>query len=591
MTTAALAAFSLVFLLLGYFLYGRFIERRVVQPDDSRPVPAVAQRDGVDYEPAHPAMLFGHHFSTIAGAGPIIGPILGLAWFGWGPVVLWILIGSVFLGGVHDYLSLMMSARNRGLSAAEITRDVVSPRAATVFGIFLWAALVLVICVFGVTAAKALMPLTEAQRAAGGFDIGPRIVFPTFMVMVIAMGLGVAHYKLKAPLWAATLMAIVLLLASIYVGYRFLPVSLASIVSAPQAQLRLWFVILMGYCLVASVLPVWLLLQPRDYLSMFVLFACLVVGVASLFLGNQPIEADFFRGFTSPAGAPLWPMLFVVVACGAISGFHSVAATGTSVKQLPRETLGKPIGYGAMLVEALLAVVAACAVGAGLSWHDTSNLAMHAPTILANKSGGGPLVAFAKGYGNLVTQSFPFISTALASLVGLTMLKTFVLTTLDSSTRLARFIVSETIGQSWPILSNRAVATVVTIVPAFALGWSGAWQKIWPVFGAANQLVAALALLTVTCWLLGTRKPSWVSLGPGIFMLVTTIAALGWQAYGFLTHHNEAGAWAPNWVLGGAAAVLVVVALEVAVEAALRARSIIESAGEAEMVEAPTAEE
>ncbi len=573
MTTSAIAVIAIVALGLGYALYGRFVERRIVQPDDSNAVPAVAQRDGVDYEPAHPAMLFGHHFSTIAGAGPIIGPILGLAWFGWGPVLLWILLGSIFLGGVHDYLSLMMSARKRGLSVAEITREVVSPRAATVFAIFLWAALVLVICVFGVTAAKALMPLSEAARQAGGFDIGPRIVFPTFMVMLIAMALGVAHYKLKAPLWIATIVAIAVLVGAIYVGYRWLPISLESILPNTQAQLRAWFVILMGYCLVASVLPVWLLLQPRDYLSMFVLFACLIVGVASLFIGNRPMDAEFFRGFTAPTGAPLWPMLFVVVACGAISGFHSVAATGTSVKQLPRETLGRPIGYGAMLVEALLAVVAACAVGAGLAWHDASNPAMHAPTILANKAGGGPLVAFAKGYGNLVTQSFPFISMALASLVGLTMLKTFVLTTLDSSTRLARFIVSETIGQRWKIFANRAVATVVTIVPAFALGWSGAWQKIWPVFGAANQLVAALALLTVTCWLLGTRKPSWVALGPGLFMLTTTIAALGWQSYGFLAKVTD-GRWTPNWTLGLTAAGLCVLALFVAAEAFGRARRL-----------------
>ncbi|MBC7286756.1 MAG: carbon starvation protein A [Armatimonadetes bacterium] len=580
MTTLSIAVISVVAIGLGYSLYGRFLERRIIKPDDNNPVPALSQRDSVDYEPAHPAMLFGHHFSTIAGAGPIVGPVLAVAYFGWGPALLWILLGAIFLGGAHDYLSLMMSARKRGLSVAEITREVVSPRAATAFAIFLWAALVLVICVFGVTAAKALMPLSPEERVPGAFDVGPRIVFPTFAAMVIAMALGLAYYRFRARLWIATFVALAVLVLCIYAGYSWVPVSLEPLLPAAQAQLRTWFVVLMAYCVLASLLPVWLLLQPRDYLSMFVLVACLIAGVIALFVDNKPLEAPFYRGFVASTGEPLWPMLFVIVACGAISGFHSVAATGTSVKQLPRESLGLPIAYGAMLTEALLAVVAACAVAAGLAWGDASNPSLHAPTILASKAGGGPLVAFAKGYGNLLTQCFPFVSAGLASLIGLTMLNTFVLTTLDSSTRLARFVVSETIGQRWKVFSNRVVATLVTVLPALAVGWSGGWQKIWPVFGAANQLVAALALLAVTCWLLGTRKPSWVALVPGLFMLATTIAALAWQSYGFLTKVTD-GRWTPNWTLGLTAAGLCVLALFVAEEAARQARRLMATASPA----------
>lgn len=574
MTTAVLGLVALVLLGLGYILYGGFLERRVVQPDDSRPVPAIAQRDGVDYEPAPGPMLFGHHFATIAGAGPIIGPVLGVFLFGWGPVLVWILLGSIFLGAVHDYLSLMMSARQRGLSVAEITRDVVSPRAAAAFAVFLWAALVLVIAVFGVTAAKALMPLSPEARAAGAFDIGPRMVFPTFMVVVIAMMLGVARYVLRVPLWLATIVALGAVFTCIYIGYAYLPISLSSIVPDYAAQTRIWFVLLMGYCLVASVLPVWLLLQPRDYISMWKLFACLSTGYIALFAADAAFEAPAFRGFTGLNGSPMWPMLFVIVACGAISGFHSVAATGTSVKQLPRESLGRVVGYGSMIAEALLAVVAVAAVSAGLSWRAGSG-GIYAPDIIGSKAAGGPLVAFAKGYGRLVQLGLPFIGVNFASVLGLNMLKTFVITTLDSATRLARFIVAETVGRKWPILANRWVGTVATVLPAFLLGWSGAWQTIWPVFGAANQLVAALALLTVSCWLLATRKPSLVAILPGLFMLITTVAAFAWQAYGFVWHFDEAGVWKPNWVLGGTALLLTVLALFVAVEAAGRARQLL----------------
>ena len=557
MNTVVIALGSILFLLVGYKLYGGLLERRLVETDCQRPTPAHKLQDGVDYDPAHPLVLFGHHFSSIAGAGPIIGPVLGLALFGWVAVLGWVLLGTLFIGGVHDYLSLMMSCRSEGRSVADIGRRVISPIAGTLFSVFLWLALVLIIAVFGVVGSKALIAK----------DIGAQMTFPTFMIIPIAMVFGWVQRRRLMPLWASTLLAMVLLFVCIYLGYKWLPISMESLFPGnPVAQQNAWLVILLlFYCVLASVWPVWLLLQPRDYLSVYALFIGLGLGYAGLLVAHPVMQAPMTVSLMSKEG-PLWPMLFVIVACGAISGFHSVVASGTTVKQLSCETHAKSIGFGSMVLEAILAVMTLCLVGGGLLWLPSFEAnPLYGPAILKE---GGPLVVFSKAFGQVVGgEAFPWLTIGFVALVAMTLLKFFVLTTLDTCTRLARFVLTEQFGEAWAPFRNRWVATLITLVPAFALAVSGAWERIWPVFGAANQLIAALALLVLTCYFLGIRKPALYTAIPGVFMLLTTLAALGYQVWTCFTHKNEQGVVEPQWLLAAFALVLVVLAIWVAVEA------------------------
>ncbi len=559
MNAAVVALGMLVFLFLGYRLYGRLVERRCVEPDSEAVTPAHALRDEMDFVPADPMVLFGHHFSSIAGAGPIIGPILGVAYFGWAATLGWILLGSVFAGGVHDFLSLMISTRKEGQSVAEIAEDAISPRASMVYAVFLWLALVLVIAVFGVVGAKAIVST-------------PAIVFPTFMLIPIAMLLGYLNRRTSCPLWAATVLCVGLNIASIYVAFRWLPLSFGPWLSE-SAQLKVWFGILMVYGLAASVLPVWLLLQPRDYICVFKLFEGLALGFLAVLVTRQVLAAPIWVGALHPKAGPIWPMLFVIVACGAISGFHSVVAAGTTSKQLANEKQGRRIGFGAMVLEGALAALAVCCVGAGLLWGQGGPQEFNA-TFILSPEGGGPLKAFAQGFGSLVGRMWPWMGVSFAALLGMVILKTFVMTTLDTCTRLARFVVTEKLSDVQPLFKNRLVATVVTIGPAAYLGLSGGWQTIWPVFGAANQLIAALALVVISAYLLGVRKPTMYSAVPAAFMLVTTCAALIWQAYGFMIHEK--------WVLAVTSVALTVLALYVAAEAVVRVRKLVTAARQRE---------
>jgi len=567
--TVAIASGAIGFFILGYVLYGAFLERRLVGAQKGEATPAHQLRDGVDYEPAHPLVLFGHHFASIAGAGPIIGPVLGVALFGWMAVLGWITLGTLFVGAVHDYLALMMSCRKQGRSVADISRQMISPRAGSLFSIFLWLALVLVIAVFGVVGSKALMAK----------EIGPQMVFPTFFIIPLAMLFGWIQRRGWMPLWLNTLWALAALLASIYVGYKWLPLSLEPLFPHnPAAQQNAWLVLLLiFYCAIASIWPVWLLLQPRDYLSMYALFLGLLLGYAGLFVAHPPMQAPLGQ-LVSKEG-PLWPMLFVIVACGAISGFHAVVASGTSVKQLACETHGRSIGFGGMILEGILAVMALCLVGGGLYWSQGfAENPLYAPEILKKD---GPLVVFAKGFGHVVGgQAFPWLSVGFVSLAALTLLKFFVLTTLDTCTRLARFVFTEQFGSLWAPFRQRVWATLITLLPAFVLAITGAWERIWPIFGAANQLIAALTLLVVTCYLLGLRKPSLYTALPGVFMLLTTIAALILQVRTCLTHRNEQGLPAPQWLLAAFALVLIVLALWVAAEALRRLKQLWTQRGE-----------
>ncbi|MFQ6131387.1 MAG: carbon starvation protein A [Armatimonadota bacterium] len=556
MSSALLAVLILASLYLGYRYYGRHLEQRAVEPDADAPVPATAQRDGIDYEPARPIVLFGHHFSSIAGAAPIIGPALALCVFGWVPSILWIILGVIFIGAMHDYLTLMVSARHRGVSVAEVAETYLGSRASGGFAVFLWLALILVIAVFGVLGAKTLIA-------------NPQMVIPTLGIIPLAMVFGWGLRSGKLGVGWGSLAAGIGLAALIGIGYYrplALPDALFGYELPDQAQVNIWFGILMVYCLVASLLPVWLLLRPRDYLSTFQLFAGLGLGFVCVLLANRALEAPAYLGFQSAKG-PLWPMLFVIIACGAVSGFHAVIASGTTSKQLPNETAGRPIGYGAMVMEAVLGGLALLVIGGGLYWsgaHTTpGGASLVAPDIVLGKEGA--IVAFSRGFGTVVSDALAFIPFALAALFGAIMLKTFILTSLDTCTRLARFVVTESLGDRVSLCRSRLFATIVTIVPAAYLGLSGGWTTIWPVFGAANQLIAALTLLVVSAYLLHARKPSIYAAVPAVFMVCTTIGALVYTGYGFLT--NEGG---PRWLLAVVAAALAALALYVVAAAVPR---------------------
>lgn len=540
MNALILGTFVILWLVLAYKFYGSLIEKRIVNPDDSIPTPAHTLYDGVDYHPAKTPLLFGHHFSSIAGAGPIIGPLLGVLYFGWLGALLWIVLGSVFIGAVHDYTSLMTSVRNNGRSIPDISEYVLGRRAKIIFSVFVWLALILVISVFGIVTSQT-------------FISKPQIVIPTFGLIFLAVLFGWLVYRKGLNVFVGTLGAILILGFLIYLGEKF-PVTLPSSIFGIPA-LTVWFLILMLYCLFASTLPVWVLLQPRDYLSMWILFIGLFLGYIGLIFYHPEINAPFFVSFIGKEG-PLWPMLFVLIACGAISGFHSLIAGGTTAKQLPKESKGKIIGFGGMLTEASLAALVVLIASSALIWDPS---AVRNPfgfhylmKPVEQGGGGGPIIAFATGFGKFAS-SVPSIPLSFGIFFGTLMLNAFVLTTLDTSTRLGRYIFNELMGEKFTAISNKWSATLITILCATILALTESYKAIWPVFGASNQLVAGLALLTVSAYLISKKKPSKFTIYPAIFMLLTTISALTYQGYNFLVKGS--------FLLGSISFILVFLAL------------------------------
>lgn len=538
MSSAFVAIFGVIWLVAAYFIYGRHIERTLIQPDPTHPTPAMEFRDGVDFQPARREILFGHHFSSIAGAGPIVGPVAAALAFGWGAGVLWILIGVVFIGAVHDYVTLAISIRSGGRSISDTTRDLMNRRSWLLFQIFVWFTLVLVIAVF-------------INVAAASFVANPSIVFPAFALIPIAIFFGVFVNRLHMNFVTGTLISLCLLGISIYAGTLF-PLS----INGPaDSVLVIWYTALAFYCWTASVLPVWLLLQPRDYIANWVLVLGMALAFCGLVLTNYPINAPVFTGFFGTNKEPLYPMLFILIACGAVSGFHSLVASGTTSKQLDNEKNARFIGFGAMLTEGAVALVALLAVTAGLYWKGTEPEGME--HLVLQNIAGGPVVAFGTGYGRFVA---PFFGVGFGILIGITMLNTFVMTTLDTAARLTRFIIAELAGNVIPVAKNRYIASAIAVIPAWALATSGGWQKLWPIFAASNQMIAALALLVASVYFVGIRKPSFYTLIPAVFMLMTTMSALVWQGY----HHFTVTG---NYLLGCVSSLLLVMAVVVALDA------------------------
>ena len=564
MLSIAILTFAcLFFYFIGYCFYAERLDSELIQPDEAQATPAVEKNDGVDYVPSKPLVLFGHNFASIAGAGPVIGPIIAMHHFGWAITLVWILLGNVFIGAVHDYLTLMVSVRNRGSSIADIAESTMGYRAKAVFAIFLILAMLLVIAVFGVVAAKTLI----AQ---------PEMVFPTFAIIPVSMLLGWCIYKKNLNLQMVSTIAVLAVVLNIYIGFKT-PIPLPEEGVMGFSPLIFWFVILMIYAGIASVLPVQTLLQPRDYLSTYILFGSMALAILGLLWVGPELNTPAWRGAMSEEQGPVWPMLFVLVACGAVSGFHSLVAGGTTSKQLATEIQGKIISYGGMLSEGVVAVVTVLLVGGGLYWvaPQGSGIDMAQLGFRETLQSGGWILAFGNGFGNIVNQMLPFLSFTFASMIAVLALNTFVLTTLDTAVRITRFLVQESLGEKIPTFKNKYAVTTTVVFVAYLIGATDGWQKIWPIFGATNQLIAAVALFVVATWLMAVKKPTQYVLYPAIFMVITTIGALSWQAYRFLT------AAQPNLFLGLTAIVLIGLAMFVGNEGmqALRGKRIISVSG------------
>ena len=561
MLTIGILLFScLFFYFIGYRFYAGKLDSELIQPSDKKVTPAVEQNDGVDYVPSKPLVLFGHNFASIAGAGPVIGPIIAMHHFGWAITLVWILLGNVFIGAVHDYLTLMVSVRNRGSSIADIAETTMGYRAKAVFAVFLVLAMLLVIAVFGVVAAKTLI----AQ---------PEMVFPTFAIIPVSVILGWCIYKKNLNLQIVSAVAVLTVILNIYIGFQ-IPVPIPEEGVLGLSPLIFWFVILMIYAGVASVLPVQTLLQPRDYLSTFILFGSMALAISALLWVGPELNTPAWRGAMSEEQGPVWPMLFVLVACGAVSGFHSLVAGGTTSKQLATETQGKIISYGGMLTEGVVAVVTVLLVGGGLYWVAPEGGGVDMTTLGFRETlqSGGWILAFGNGFGNIVHQMLPILSFTFASMIAVLALNTFVLTTLDTAVRITRFLVQESLGDKIPVFKNKFVVTVTVVFVAYLIGATDGWQKIWPIFGATNQLIAAVALFVVATWLMAVKKPTQYVLYPAILMVITTIGALGWQAWRFFTAPE------PNMFLGVIAVILIGLAVFVGNEGmqALRGKRKIE---------------
>ncbi len=492
MPAAWLLILAIVIFILGYIFYGRYLSR-VFEIDPKRVTPAHTKKDGMDYVPAKVPVLLGHHFASIAGAGPILGPIYA-AVFGWIPVALWIIIGSLFIGSVHDFSSIVASIRHGGKSIGEVIDEHIGKSGKKLFLIFIWTVLVLIIAVF-------------AKSVASVFIKEPSTSTSSALFMGLAVGFGLSVYRFHVPLWIATFFGVILLFGCVLLGLRF-PI---------HQSFTFWIIILFIYVFIAATSPVWILLQPRDYLNSFLLYTVLLAGLAGVLIVNPEIHFEPVTRFRTELG-PLFPLLFVTVACGAISGFHSLVSSGTTSKQLNRETDAKPVGMGSMLIEALLALVALI-TAVSLLQNDYARL--------ISSEGGGPIGIFADGIGRWCAR-FGIPEKSAVTFAALA-ISAFALTTLDTATRLARYAFQEffeTKNRKTVLASNRYIGTLVTIVFSSLIAFSGTSETLWPLFGSANQLLASIVLLAITVWLIEWGKPTAFVRYPMIFMFCVTLTAL-----------------------------------------------------------------
>jgi carbon starvation protein len=502
---------SALVLAIAYRVYGGLLSR-LFRLDPAAPTPAVTLRDDVDYEPIAPQLLLGQHFSAIAAAGPIVGPILAGVAFGWLPALLWILCGSIFIGGVHDFSALVASVRHKARSIAEVVRDHMSRRSYVLFLSFVWIALVYIIVAFTDITAQSFVGrqvLENGESVSGG-----GIATSSLLYLALPMIMGVCLKRARMPLWLATAIFLPLVGLAIWGGQK-IPFDLAQAVGTSDATAqKIWGVLLLAYCLVAAMVPMWLLLQPRGHLGGCFLYVALAGAAVGLIAGDRLVAGDSairypaFTGWQSAGGQHLMPMLFITIACGACSGFHSLIASGTTSKQLRRETDARPIGYGTMLLEAMVAIVSLCCV-----------MVLARDNPLTKQS---PNFIYALGMGQFL--EILGVPATLGVSFALMAFTTFVYDTLDVCTRLGRYIVQELTGLTGTVGGWLGTGLTAGVPLIFLLRPNldatgaavPAWKTFWNLFGASNQLLAALTLLGVTVWLWRTRREAWVWLVTGV---------------------------------------------------------------------------
>ena len=509
MTTLILVA-ALVIYLVFYFTFGRTLRDKLLKSDKAPAAPSERLSDGVDYVPTNKFVLFGHHFASIAGAGPITGPAIAVAW-GWLPGILWIWIGNVFLGAIHDYLALAASVRYDGRSVQFVAQDMIGKKAGKTFSWFILCLCILVVAAFG--------DVVASQFANDG-----RVFFSFVFFCVAALIAGYFMYKSKLGLGGGTIIGLVLVVLAFVAG-NALPV---------KWNKDVYYLIILCYIVLASTLPVNLLLQPRDYLSSYFLYFGLLAGGIAAFISFRPLDAipaftSFSAKVISGQPSPFWPTVPLVIACGALSGFHSLVASGTSSKQLAKESDALFVGYGAMLVEGFLATLVIVSI-AGFGAFALGDKLMATPA----------LARFVQSFAKMVSMNIPFLPFSFMTLFAAVWVSTFALTTLDTTNRLGRYIVQEMAlplkeknPGAYGLLSNKWFAAIIIAFVGIFLARTGGYTTLWPAFSGANQLLASVVMLTVAVWVKKKLDPKYTMtvLIPAIFLWVTVTAALIWYEF------------------------------------------------------------
>ena len=510
MNAVIIAIVVLVFYFLGYRFYAKFLSEKVWQLSDDEVTPAHQHEDGVDYVPTNKHVLFGHHFSSIAGAAPIIGPAIAVFW-GWVPAIFWVVIGTIFMGAVHDFSALVVSARRKGRSVGDLAGTLLNSRVRTLFLLIVSFLIFFVLAVF-------------AYAIAGLFVKFPTSVLPINFEIIISVAIGLLLYKKRVPLVWPSIIALILLYVMVWVGTK-VPIEVPAIMGS---SLVTWIIFLLIYSFIASVLPVWTLLQPRDYINSHQLFIGLAIMVLGLFVAHPTMQAPAFN--PNPEGAaPLFPFIFVTIACGAISGFHGLVSSGTTSKQLNKMTEARHIGYGGMLGEGTLAMMATLAVAAGISRSDW--LVRYHDWQAASKGG---ITNFIMGASTFL-QALKFPPLLAQTLISVIVIS-FAATSLDTATRIQRLIIGE-LASAYKVkpLENRYIGAALAVVPSLLLallaqapgyGVGSGGFLLWPLFGATNQLVGGLTLLVATIFLWRSGRPVIYTLIPMVFLICMTTAAM-----------------------------------------------------------------
>ncbi len=589
MLTLLIAAGSFLGFLIAYHTYGKWLARKIFALDATAEVPSQQLRDDIDFVPTRKEVIFGHHFTSIAGTGPIVGPAIAVFW-GWLPALLWVVLGSIFIGAVHDFGALVISLRNRGQTIGEVAGRIISPRAKVLFLLVLFFALTVVLAIFGLVIASI-------------FKLYPESVLSVWIAMPVAVAIGFWVFRFGGSLLVPSLLALGVLYGAVYLGTIY-PISLPASWGNP---IILWTGILLVYCFIASVLPVWVLLQPRDFINSHQLFVAMGLVVVGLVVAGLTGQLDLAASAPAiaqdlPPDAPLiWPFLFITIACGACSGFHCLVASGTTSKQIACETDAHYVGYGSMLLEGALAVVVilACCAGLGMGVPDPSTgemltgraawesryqakiipkLDAYGEPIL--KADGSPATtggwhnhrlpqkvgAFVEGGANFLTAlSIPLkLGTAIIAVL----VASFAATTLDTATRLQRYVIQE-LGSTLHIapLRGKYVATTVAVITGGAIamipgpaGPGSGGLILWPLFGATNQLLAGLAFLVLVFFLLRRNMSIWFAAVPMVLMLLIP----GWA----MVHQIQYDFWPNrNWLLLGFSSVILSLQVWMVVEA------------------------